>query len=103
MQARAKVLSYQPRDDEAAAGMKPGWQVQTVWESSQVHIDRPEGVGFILGQKLALCERLAKAIEAGAVFTDPKLKRDVHGKFYVTSDITVRGRCLNADLRRLGF
>jgi len=104
MQAHATVTRYTPRPDEAAAGMKPGWQVETRWTAySLLNLDRPQGVGFVLGQKRDLAERLARAINAGVVFTRPEIKRDVNQKSYVSSEIKVRGRCLNADLKRLGF
>jgi len=60
--------------------------------------------GLKIGDR-ALAERLKRAVEAGAVFAEPELKTDVHGDKYATADFRsyVRGRALNADLRRLGF
>lgn len=54
---------------------------------------------------MALAKRLKRAVEAGVVFAPARLERDVYGEEYATADFAnyVRGRALNADLRRLGF
>lgn len=81
-----------------------GLHVETHFHAAGV--DRTRGVGFGLGgspKARGLAERLVRAIEAGRVFTGPKVMSDVNDATFVTSDCTVRGRCLNADLKSLGF
>ena len=51
----------------------------------------------------ALASRLARAVQAGAVLTNPVVKTDVNGKTYVSVDSQVMGRHMNADLKRLGY
>ena len=50
-----------------------------------------------------LAERLARAIRAGAVLTNPVVKTDIHGHTYLSTQSQVLGRNLNADLKRIGF
>jgi hypothetical protein len=57
-----------------------------------------------------LAERLARAIEAGVVYTNLQLITRTEdtpyvkaGTKYVSCNCTVIGRTMNADLRRLGF
>lgn len=51
----------------------------------------------------ALADRLIRAINAGVVFTDVKILKDVHDAEYISSTCHTLGRRLNADLTRLGF
>jgi hypothetical protein len=70
------------------------------WEG----VDRPETGGWAVGpQRAILAKRLAAAINAGVVCTNPVVKTDVNGKTYVSHDHGVMGRRMNADLKRLGF
>lgn len=54
-------------------------------------------------QGLKLACRLAKAIDAGKAFINPRIVKDVHGVEYLAYDHVVWGRQMNADLTRLGF
>lgn len=74
--------------------------VWTFWGGPQ--IDRPQGLGYLCSNRL-VAERLRCAINAGVVFTDPTLERDINGKTYVQARSHVLGKRMNADLRRLGF
>ena len=51
----------------------------------------------------ALASRLARAVQAGVVLTNPVVKTDVNGRTYVSCDSQVLGRRMNADLKRLGY
>jgi hypothetical protein len=51
----------------------------------------------------ALASRLARAVQAGVVLTNPVVKTDVNGKTYVSAESQVMGRHMNADLKRLGY
>lgn len=69
------------------------------------NIDRPNAGGSIVigkNQK-ALANRLCKAINDGAVYPNPELCTDVNGQTYVHAASTVRTRCLNADLKAIGY
>ncbi len=85
--------------------------VLTTWNGP---VQRKDGLGYSLATKSRvtparwarankLAERLARAINAGVVFTNPVTKLDVRGETYVSHDYAVSGKHLNSDLRRLGF
>lgn len=71
--------------------------VSPVWEG----VDRPEAMSWSVQKKLV--DRLVRALLAGAVCTHPRVCKDFAGKTYVDHGVTVRGRAMNADLKRLGF
>jgi len=73
--------------------------VETTWSGA----DRTDGYGISCADNLRLANRLKAAITAGVVFTNPVIKTDINRKTYVTHDINVSGRRLDADLIRLGF
>lgn len=91
------------------------WDVDSVLVRFTWHVeglDRKDGFGISTGRTetpaqrkraLALAARLVRAAEAGAVFTDHRVKRDVYGHTYVSARCRVMGKYLNADLKRLGF
>lgn len=76
----------------------PAYRVVTVRYEG---VDRPETCGIVC--RVAHVPRLVRAIEDGAAFTNPRLAVDIHGQTYVQSTLQVRGKALNADLRRLGY
>lgn len=82
-------------------GGAPRYLVETHWTG--VELDRPCTGGISTGGDWKLAERLARAINAGAIHTDPKVVQDINGKTYVQSGHKVMGRYLNADLRKLGY
>jgi hypothetical protein len=51
----------------------------------------------------ALAHRLIKAINAGVVFENVHVAKDVHDDEYITSTCTILTRLLNAELKRKGF
>lgn len=65
-------------------------------------VDRPRSFSWALTSR-PLCERLARAVRAGKAISDFGVSTDVAGKTFATFKHHVRGRCMNADLRRLGF
>ncbi len=73
--------------------------VTPVWSG----VDRPDSASWSTGKNRALAGRLAQAMKAGVVFENPSIMTDVNGKTFVSALSLVRGRALNADLRRLGF
>lgn len=80
--------------------------VEVTWGGAD--LDRPSTGGFILGPvsmsgKMKLAQRLVRAIDEGAVYTDPKVVKDVNGKTYVQAHCKVMGKYLNAALKRLGY
>lgn len=75
-------------------------RVVTEWAG----VDRPIAHTFSLtATKISLAGRLVAAIKAGVVFTNPRVMVDVRGQTYVSHGITVIGRTMDADLKRLGF
>ena len=67
-------------------------------------LDRPRMMGFVLSPgKMKLALRMKKAIEAGVVWADCKVKNDIHKKTYLCATHTVWAKTMNADLKRLGF
>lgn len=69
-----------------------------------VRIDRKDVMGFYLSKKHgALAQRLVRAIEAGRVYTVHAVVTDVNGKTFLLTSVSVLGRTMNADLKRLGF
>ena len=65
-------------------------------------VDRPNTGGWG-GLKESVAQRLAKAIKAGVVCSNPRIVTDVNGKTYVEYDGFIMARYMNADLKRLGF
>lgn len=59
--------------------------------------------GISCADKLKLAQRLKTAVEAGVVLTDPQWAINKLGQRYVSARVTVLGRTLNADLKRLGY
>jgi hypothetical protein len=65
-------------------------------------IDRPCDHGIMVNSE-AMVDRLAYAFADGVLFDIPEVKTDIYGKTYVSAALKVRGRCVNADLRKLGY
>ena len=74
-----------------------------IWESDKYKIDRPHTFTMSAGENKDLAFRFKVAVESGAVFTDIKLNKDIFKNTYVHGFCQVRGRCLNADLKKLGY
>lgn len=74
------------------------FSVQAVWGG----VDRPTTGGWG-GLRESVAKRLAKAIKAGAVESNPRIVKDVNGKTYVQTDGFIMAKYMNADLKRLGF
>lgn len=85
------TTEVKPSDDPAYVTVWPLWS----------GVDRPYGTGISVQKKLA--SRLARAMEAGAVFLDPQIKTDINGNTYIEARCMVLGRHVNADLKKLGF
>lgn len=81
--------------------------VETTWSAEFAVLDTPNGLGYLVGKRsprvLKLAARLANAIDAGVVFPKPELLRLPSGRTLVSHGHVVRGRCMSADLRALGF
>ena len=90
------------RPTPVAGEPAPSVHVDVIWNTDGVPLDRPSTYSISVGT-WPLAERLVKAIHAGVVFPDPKVKTDVYGKTYVEATCKVMGRYLNADLKRLGY
>ena len=75
----------------------------TVWATyPHAGTDRVTGQGWsVLSEGLA--DRLAAALEAGAVLVNPTIKTDTNGNTYVSASTQVLGRYLNDTLRHLGY
>jgi hypothetical protein len=74
-----------------------------VWDRRSKPLDRPVTSGISCGSDRALADRLAKAINAGAVTHDVRVTLDSHGQSYVSHGCKVAGRNLSRDLANLGF
>lgn len=72
--------------------------ITPVWEG----VDRARA-GSLVATSMAVALRCKAAFEEGAALFSDGVKADVNGKTYVDFRWTVRARCLNADLRRLGY
>jgi hypothetical protein len=78
------------------------YTVNVHWTGAK--LDRPHTFGWSTGSSSDLAARLARAVNAGAVFSNPEVVKDVNGKTYVEADqVPMIGRRLNADLTRIGF
>jgi hypothetical protein len=60
------------------------------------------GIGLKITHQ-ALAHRLIQAINAGVIFTDVEVLRDVHDVEYIGSTCTISTRMLNVELKRKGF
>lgn len=83
-----------------AEGFFHVWPFWTVKDADP--LQDPQGTGYSVRTKRE-AERLSAAIEAGVVFTDAKVRRNVYGETYVSARSHVMGKYLNADLRKLGY
>jgi hypothetical protein len=83
---------------------KSGPKCWTVWvEVVSPEVDRPRTSGWDV-HDLRLARRLKKAIEAqAAAVPGEEISTDVNGSTFIHCAHRVRGRCLNADLRSIGF
>jgi hypothetical protein len=75
--------------------------VSMVWHG----VDAPTRTGGIATTNIGVANRLRRAWLAGAALdlTRAQVATDVSGLTYVQVNWTVRARCLNADLRKLGY
>ncbi len=77
--------------------------VTPVWSD----VDRPDSMNWGIPKRgakgRALAERFAKAIWAGAAFTNVKVKKDIYDKTYVDFDCQFSGSDLDGSLTQLGF
>lgn len=91
--------------DMSPYGGSSGIEVAVDWGET---VDRRISGGIVVNSvnpKTArqLVKRLVKAINAGVVYTNPKICKDLFGQTYVDAECRVVGRKLSADLKRLGF
>ena len=67
-------------------------------------LDRPHTSGYLLGRKkMKLALRFKRAVEAGAIYSNPKIVKDVNGKTYVQAEGFIMARHMNAELKKRGF
>jgi len=66
-------------------------------------LDRPDSSQYWCGKKENLARRLRDAIYAGVVLEDITHEIDINGRSYASFGMNVRMRCLNADLKKLGY
>lgn len=78
------------------------YTVQTIW-TADVEIDRPSTHHISCGSDRELAERLARAINDGAFWSDASIREDVNGDTYVSADGFTIGKYLREDLPRLGY
>lgn len=78
--------------------------VDVVYENAGV--DRPHTSSIAFWNtpaKRRLVARFMRAVAAGRLFYNAKVKTDVNGKTFVSYESGFNGRHLNAELRRLGY
>lgn len=75
--------------------------VNIMWKGEK--LDRPVSEGISCGYDGELARRLAKAVDSGAVFSDPKVCVDINGRSYVSANSRVYTRQLSKSLSELGF
>lgn len=66
-------------------------------------VDHTNTDGISCGYNGSLASRLCDAINAGAVYKDPKIVKDIYGKTYVQATCALYTRHLNKSLRDIGF
>ena len=94
-----KVKAVLQKTGSAHTSSGIAWRVDTEWDAP---VDRPSTHAFSLANKRT-AERLVTAINAQAVFVNPRVLTDSQGQTYVAADSRVLGKYANADLTRLGF
>lgn len=80
----------------------------TVFARPVLGLDRDHVFGWSVGlaeskKSKALAQRLSAAILAGAAFGPAEVRKDIHGRTYLSANSPIMGRRMNADLARLGF
>lgn len=74
--------------------------VNPIWPG----VDRPNTGGYLLKAKDGkLAKRLAAAYMSGAAYGEVKIVVDINGKTFVSASSLIRGRCINADLKAIGY
>lgn len=93
------TIEVVPDDGSTAASLRVATRYTGV-----IQLDRRDLLAWgVPLHRRDLAERLKRAIEAGAVFSDAKVVEDIDGNSYLLTTARVTGRRLNADLKRLGF
>jgi hypothetical protein len=80
--------------------------VDVFWHPVDGTLDRPNVDGFGLDftpRNMLLAQRLARAIDEGAIYKTHEVKIDIYGKSYVCAASNIIMRQLNADLKRIGY
>ena len=75
-----------------------GYVVWPVW----ANVDISSNSGFSVGT-LKLANRLKRAFEAGAVYENASIAKNIYGETYCNFEMTILMRIANAELNRLGF
>jgi hypothetical protein len=88
------TVEFEPADQWSPAG----WKVT----ATTTGLDRADVLGWVVTNR-SVADRLAAAVNAGAVFTDAEVRTDVNGQTYLSATTRVHARRANADLRRIGF
>lgn len=82
-----------------------GLHVQVSWSGPEA-LDRPSTGGWLFDEsQRRTAERLCAAINAGVVYKNPRMVRDVNGRSYVQAEQTqfFHKRHMNSSLRAVGF
>ena len=73
--------------------------VRPIWSD----VDRNDFAWGLRSSDDKVAQRLKAALMAGKVYSGIEVLTDVSGKTFVSALAAVRGRCLDADLRSIGF
>lgn len=81
------------------------YTVTAYWSGGDLK-EEVRGLAWCCGKKNrghALANRLKRAFEAGAILPNPKIMTRDNGTQWVSADLNILGRRMNADLKRVGF
>ena len=97
MNPKAIVITPKPGDLSNEPVLPGEVIVDFHWEG----VDRPCTGGIVCKAKYA--PRLVKACEAGVLFKNPTVTKDVNGKTYMEASCQVWAKHLDTDLKKLGY
>ncbi len=100
---KMKLIAMPIIEIAAYENCKTKYIVWPNWNTDKKNERIDKGTGIDCGHDMKLAKRTLKAIQAGAICINPTLCKRKDGTYFVQYNNNFRHRCLNADLKKMGF